>query len=92
MIKPKLYLDNCCLNRPFDDQSQLPIRLETAAKLFIQSLVKYGDIVLVSSFVLYSEIEDTPSEYKKNSILRFVDSYAKEYGSLPESMGGFWFG
>ena len=28
----KLYLDNCCFNRPFDDQSQLRIRLETEAK------------------------------------------------------------
>jgi predicted nucleic acid-binding protein len=28
---------------------------------------------------LYSEIIETPSEYKRNSILRFVDSYAKEY-------------
>jgi predicted nucleic acid-binding protein len=55
------------------------VQLETAAKLFIQSIIKYGDILLVSSFVLYSEIIDTPSEYKKNSMLRFVDGYAKEY-------------
>jgi predicted nucleic acid-binding protein len=55
------------------------VQRETAAKLFIQSLVKYGDIVLVSSFVLYSEILENPSEYKRNSILRFVDSYAKEH-------------
>ncbi len=30
--KPKLYLDNCCFNRPFDDPSQLLVRLETEAK------------------------------------------------------------
>jgi hypothetical protein len=29
----RLYLDNCSFNRPFDDQSQLKIRLETEAKL-----------------------------------------------------------
>jgi len=34
--KLKLYLDNCCLNRPFDDQIQQRIYLETEAKLFIQ--------------------------------------------------------
>ncbi len=28
----KVYLDNCCFNRPFDDQSQLKIRLESEAK------------------------------------------------------------
>jgi len=85
----KLYLDNCCFNRPFDDQSQLLVRLETEAKLFIQSLIKYGDILLVSSFILYSEIIDNPFEYKRNSILRFVDHYAKKYISsevVPEMM------
>ena len=25
---PKIYFDVCCLNRPFDDQSQARIRLE----------------------------------------------------------------
>ncbi len=29
----KIYLDNCCFNRPFDDQSQLRILLESEAKL-----------------------------------------------------------
>jgi len=28
-----IYLDNCCYNRPFDDQSQLRVRLEAEAKL-----------------------------------------------------------
>jgi len=30
----KIYLDNCSYNRPFDDQSQMKIRLETEAKLY----------------------------------------------------------
>ena len=75
----RIYLDNCCYNRPFDNSSDNNVRMETVAKLFIQSLIKYGDVLLVSSFVLYSEIIENPFEYKKNSILRFVDDYAKEY-------------
>jgi len=75
----KIYLDNCCYNRPFDNSSEKKVRLETEAKLFIQALIRYEDVFLVSSFVLYSEILDNPSEYKRNSILRFVDNYAKEY-------------
>ena len=75
----KIYLDNCCYNRPFDNANDMTIQKETTAKLFIQSLVRYGDIVLVSSFILYSEIMDNPSEYKRSSILQFVDSYAKEH-------------
>ena len=28
----RVYLDNCCYNRPYDEQVQLRIRLETEAK------------------------------------------------------------
>ena len=31
----KIYLDNCCLSRPFDDQTQDRIRLETEAIMLI---------------------------------------------------------
>ena len=31
----RVYLDNCVFNRPFDDQSQLLISLQTQAKLAI---------------------------------------------------------
>lgn len=37
-----IYLDNCCFNRPFDDQEQLRVRLETEAKLRIQHLMREG--------------------------------------------------
>jgi predicted nucleic acid-binding protein len=75
----KVYLDNCCYNRPFDKSNNDNVQFETAAKLFIQSLIKYGDIELVSSLILYSEIYENPSKYKKDCILQFVDDYAKEY-------------
>ena len=29
----RVYLDNCCYNRPYDDQSQVRISLESQAKL-----------------------------------------------------------
>ena len=38
-----IYLDICCFNRPFDDQSQLLIRLQTEAKLFVQDSIRKGD-------------------------------------------------
>ena len=31
----RVYLDNCCLSRPFDDQTQDRIRLETEAIMLI---------------------------------------------------------
>lgn len=75
----KIYLDNCCYNRPFDLSNEPKVLLETEAKLFIQSLIRYGDIRLVSSFVLYSEVVENPLEYKRNAILQFIDKYATEH-------------
>ncbi|WP_418648223.1 hypothetical protein ACNQFN_05640 [Thauera butanivorans] len=40
----KIYLDVCCSNRPFDDQSQTRIRLETEAKLVLQ--VEAGESII----------------------------------------------
>lgn len=36
----KIYLDTCCLNRPFDDQTQERIRLESEAVLAILSRIE----------------------------------------------------
>ncbi len=42
----RVYFDNCCFNRPFDDQTPLGVRLETEAKLFVQRLVASGTLAL----------------------------------------------
>ncbi len=75
----KIYLDNCCYNRPFDFSTDPKVLMETEAKLFIQSLIKYGELWLVSSFVLYSEVVENPWEYKRNVIQNFIKTYAKEH-------------
>ena len=64
----RLYLDNCCFNRPFDDQSQLIVRLETEAKLFIQEEIRKGIFELVWSYVLDEENEFNPFPNKKEQI------------------------
>lgn len=56
----RLYLDNCCFNRPFDDQSQLKVRLETEAKLFIQQGILVGRYELVWSYILEFENRQNP--------------------------------
>ena len=48
----KIYLDNCCFNRPYDDQSQLRIRMETEAKLKIQEDVRSNLYSLIWSYIL----------------------------------------
>ena len=38
----RVYLDNCCYNRPYDDQSQLKISMEAQSKLEIQQQIRDG--------------------------------------------------
>ena len=45
----KLYLDNCMFNRPFDDQSNIKILLESEAKLKIQENIRLGHYALLQS-------------------------------------------
>ena len=64
----RLYLDNCCFNRPFDDQSSLTIRLETEAKLYIQAAIRAGQYVLGWSYVVDYENAANPLEERRNEI------------------------
>jgi hypothetical protein len=57
----KVYLDNCSLQRPLDDKSQLRIRLEAEAVLSVFDVVKAGRIQLVSSDALDFEIGRNPN-------------------------------
>jgi predicted nucleic acid-binding protein len=74
MDKIKVYLDNCAYNRPFDDQKQLRISLETQAKLYIQSLIENEEIDLVWSYVCELENYNNPFENKKFSIAKFSEN------------------
>ena len=79
MNSPKIYLDNCCYNRPFDDLTLEKNRLEANAKLFIQSLTKYKSLTLIYSFMSLVEIEDNPFEDNKAYILNFIEETATAY-------------
>jgi predicted nucleic acid-binding protein len=68
MDRLKVYLDNCCFNRPYDNQNNLLVFLETEAKLFIQDLIYSEQLMLVWSFVLDYENEANPFYERKHSI------------------------
>ena len=78
MKNKTIYLDTCSYNRPFDDQTQLRISLETQAKLFIQSLIKNNELDLVYSYICFYENYINPFENKKLSIFEFSKN-AKYY-------------
>ncbi|SDC83992.1 MULTISPECIES: type II toxin-antitoxin system VapC family toxin [unclassified Candidatus Frackibacter] len=64
----RIYLDNCCFNRPFDDQTQIKIRLETEAKLFIQKEILNGKYDLAWSYILEYENQMNPFKERKEVI------------------------
>lgn len=75
----KIYLDNCCYNRPYDDQTQIRIYLETEAKLYIQGLVKNSDLALVTSYMLEYENGLNRFKHKKQAISEFMDMNGSYY-------------
>jgi predicted nucleic acid-binding protein len=64
----KIYLDICCFNRPFDDQSQLAVRLEAEAKLAIQASIRGGNLQLVWSYIMDFENSANPYEERRETI------------------------
>jgi len=64
----RVYLDNCCFNRPFDDQGPTRIRLEAEAKLCIQEHIRSGRLELAWSYILDFENAANPFEERRTTI------------------------
>ena len=83
-----IYLDNCCFNRPFDDQQQLRISLETQAKLFVQSEILSGRFALIWSYILEHENNKNPFEIRRDNIMSWK-SVAVRYIAESEEVLSF---
>lgn len=66
-----IYLDNCCFNRPYDDQTHAKIFLETQAKLDIQENILAGKYQLVWSYILQFENDKNPYITRKHEIRKW---------------------
>ena len=73
-MKIRVYLDNCTYNRPFDDQSQIRISLETQAKLYIQQLIISKELHLVYSYMSVFENSENPNPEHRISINSFFQN------------------
>jgi predicted nucleic acid-binding protein len=82
-----IYLDVCCLNRPFDDQSQERIRLESEAVLLALAQVQDSVLYWFSSEIVTLEIMQT-SDVKKRERLTLLSNFANHkiaYGRSEEN-------
>lgn len=72
----KVYFDNCSYSRPFDNQQQMRIFLETQAKLHIQKLIINGSLQLAVSYVSRYENGNSPYTRNRAAIERFFENAA----------------
>jgi hypothetical protein len=61
----RIYLDTCCLNRPFDDQTQDRIRLEAEAVLLILARLAAAEWHWICSEVVIYEVDQTADETRR---------------------------
>lgn len=74
----KIYLDNCCLNRPFDDQNHPRIHLESEAIKAILKQCEHGYWSLIVSDVSLFEITNT-TDAERRQKLTALAKLAKEH-------------
>jgi predicted nucleic acid-binding protein len=61
----------CCFNRPYDDQTQSRIRIETEAKVVIQEKIKNAEYELIWSSILDFECAKNPFDEHRIAILNW---------------------
>ena len=68
----RVYLDTSAYNRPFDDQTQPKIFLETQAVAIILQMVEAKVVELISSSVLEYENSRNPYPIKQEAMSRYL--------------------
>jgi predicted nucleic acid-binding protein len=65
----KIYLDTCCLNRPFDDQRQPRVRLESEAVTLILEKIYKRELEWIGSDVLVFELGQTKDAERRERLI-----------------------
>ena len=81
----KIYLDTSVYNRPFDDQTQPRIWLETLALALVLQLVEAGEAMLINSTVLEFENSRNPFSLRQDWMSRCLEQ-ATDYQRVDESI------
>ena len=74
MKKIAVYLDNCCFNRPYDDQTQVKVSLDAQAKMYVQRLIVEKRLDFVYSFISVYENNDNPFYNRKKAVSDFFEN------------------
>jgi predicted nucleic acid-binding protein len=71
---PTIYLDVCCLNRPFDDQTQDRVRLEAEAVLTILKRASRREWEVIGSEIVDAEIAETEDLARRSDLEELASS------------------
>jgi len=74
----RVYLDVCCLNRPFDDQSHDKVRLEAEAVISILRRCERGEWELIGSDIIRLEITKNRDNVKRLKVLLLYEGITEE--------------
>ncbi len=80
-----LYLDSCCFNRPFDDLSQIRVRLEAEAVEWILEESRASRFTIVTSGYLSLELSRNPDPVKRADTLA-MSGYSGLHVTVSESV------
>ncbi len=81
----RVYLDVCCLNRPFDDQTQDRIHLEAEAILTILKYIEKKQWSMINSDAILYEVNKIPDPERKTKV-QFTLSNADDYVQINEQI------
>lgn len=83
----RIYIGNSCLNRNFDTQRNMKLRLEAEATWHILTLVKQDKLELVWSYLIDYENSFNPNQGASliiNEVRKLANIYVKESAKLVE--------
>lgn len=74
----RIYLDNCCYNRPFDDRTNVKNYLEREAVLLVMQRAFDGEYEIYGSDVLVKEMKEIANAEKKKCVEGLYYAIIKE--------------
>jgi predicted nucleic acid-binding protein len=75
---PRIYLDNCALQRPLDDRVQFRVRAEADAITAVLAALEAGGIELLTSAVLRAEISRLQDPIRRDFVRQVLAMASEE--------------
>ena len=82
----RIYLDNCCYNRPFDNQNQQRVKEETEVVFSIINSIRNGKNIILGSDTLILEMAQIKDAKKQRDVLTLYSKTATETIEMSEKI------